>query len=224
MPQVRADRVRGAGDDLRATASPQPAPGDTAADTLMAADIKRFLERPIAPITLPSLPDAPPGAPIGDPAWTGSPPVGGAPGMTEDCRLKIEDSMAHDDCRLAINANRHSAIAIRESHLQSAIVNGFLHQDQQAVRPADPVRRRVVPAQSRRESRSCRAQRVRQDHALPHDRRRGSARRGRRLRPQEAHHRLLPAGRRGDERAARCSTRRSPAAAASARCITSSRR
>ena len=33
----------------------------------MAADIKRFLERPLAPITLPSLPDAPPGAPIGDP-------------------------------------------------------------------------------------------------------------------------------------------------------------
>ena len=42
----------------------------------MAADIKRFLERPLAPITLPSLPDAPPGAPIGDPGmdWLAPPP------------------------------------------------------------------------------------------------------------------------------------------------------
>jgi hypothetical protein len=31
----------------------------------LAADIKRFLERPLAPITMPALPDAPPGAPIG---------------------------------------------------------------------------------------------------------------------------------------------------------------
>jgi hypothetical protein len=39
---------------------------DLAAQQLMAADIKRFLERPAAPITAPSTFDAPPGAPIGD--------------------------------------------------------------------------------------------------------------------------------------------------------------
>jgi hypothetical protein len=44
---------------------------DTAQRTLIAADIKRFLERPIdlqRPISLPA-PDAPPGAPIGDLGW-----------------------------------------------------------------------------------------------------------------------------------------------------------
>jgi hypothetical protein len=44
---------------------------DTAQRTLIAADIKRFLERPLdlqRPIALPA-PDAPPGAPIGDPGW-----------------------------------------------------------------------------------------------------------------------------------------------------------
>jgi hypothetical protein len=42
-------------------------PEDVAAQALMNADIKRFLERPAAPITSPSTFDAPPGAPIGDP-------------------------------------------------------------------------------------------------------------------------------------------------------------
>jgi Met-zincin len=51
---------------------------DTAQRTLMAADIKRFLERPIdpqRPIPLVA-PDAPPGAPIGDPGndWLARPP------------------------------------------------------------------------------------------------------------------------------------------------------
>jgi hypothetical protein len=44
---------------------------DTAQRTLIAADIKRFLERPLdlqRPIAMPA-PDAPPGAPIGDPGW-----------------------------------------------------------------------------------------------------------------------------------------------------------
>jgi hypothetical protein len=52
------------------------APGDAAAGSLMAADIKRFLERPLAPVAMPSLPDAPPGAPIGDPGfnWLAPPP------------------------------------------------------------------------------------------------------------------------------------------------------
>src|SRR6185295_13773581 len=51
---------------------------DTAQRTLIAADIKRFLDRPLnveRPIALPA-PDAPPGAPIGEPAmdWLASPP------------------------------------------------------------------------------------------------------------------------------------------------------
>jgi hypothetical protein len=56
--------------------------GDTAQNTLIAADIKRFLERPIdtaRPIPFPA-PDAPPGAPIGDPGqdWLARPsPWGG---------------------------------------------------------------------------------------------------------------------------------------------------
>ena len=52
---------------LRRRRSARPKP-DTAQRTLLAADIKRFLERPLdpaRPIPLPA-PDAPPGAPIGD--------------------------------------------------------------------------------------------------------------------------------------------------------------
>ena len=69
---------------------------------------------------------------------------------------------------------------------------------QQAVRPADPLRRRLVPAQSRREGRPRRPERLRQDDAVPHDHRRGSAGRRRRVGAEEADHRLLPPGRRGD--------------------------
>ena len=60
---------------------------DTANRTLLAADIKRFLERPIdlqRPIPLPA-PDAPPGAPIGDPgeSWLAPPPpYGGSHGFS----------------------------------------------------------------------------------------------------------------------------------------------
>jgi hypothetical protein len=55
---------------------------DTANRTLIAADIKRFLERPLdlaRPIPLPA-PDAPPGAPIGDPGenWLAPPPPYGS--------------------------------------------------------------------------------------------------------------------------------------------------
>ena len=51
---------------------------DAAQNTLIAADIKRFLERPgdpAKPIPLPTA-DAPPGAPIGDPGedWLSAPP------------------------------------------------------------------------------------------------------------------------------------------------------
>jgi hypothetical protein len=61
---------------LRA-AAPTRTEADTAQRTLIAADIKRFLERPLdpaRPIPLPA-PDAPPGAPIGDPGfdWLAAP-------------------------------------------------------------------------------------------------------------------------------------------------------
>jgi len=49
---------------------------DQAQHTLIAADIKRFLERPMEPIRTPATFDAPPGAPIGDAPldWLASPP------------------------------------------------------------------------------------------------------------------------------------------------------
>jgi hypothetical protein len=56
---------------LRALAGtlPQTGVSPTAAHgTLLAADIKRFLERPAPPATTTPLPSAPPGAPIGEPA------------------------------------------------------------------------------------------------------------------------------------------------------------
>ncbi len=63
MPQVRAEASaalgRLAGDGL-------PTAADDAANKLFAADIKRFLERPMEPIRTPATFDAPPGAPIGD--------------------------------------------------------------------------------------------------------------------------------------------------------------
>jgi hypothetical protein len=74
---------------------------DTAQRTLIAADIKRFLERPLdptRPIPLPA-PDAPPGAPIRDwdqdwlappPAYGGSHPVlmGVLDGTFSDVKLQ----------------------------------------------------------------------------------------------------------------------------------------
>ena len=66
MPQVRAI----ASDALARIQSGQGLGNaqaeDVAAQHLMAADIKRFLERPAAPITSPATFDAPPGAPIGE--------------------------------------------------------------------------------------------------------------------------------------------------------------
>ena len=70
MPQVRALASRAlqgivtSGFTRPSTVGPPT--GDGAAMVLMAADIRRFLDRPIAPITMPATPDAPPGAPIGD--------------------------------------------------------------------------------------------------------------------------------------------------------------
>jgi hypothetical protein len=66
VPQVRAI----ANYTLRNLSERQAGGSDTAAvahQELIAADVKRFLERPAPPATTPSTPGAPPGAPIGDP-------------------------------------------------------------------------------------------------------------------------------------------------------------
>ena len=74
MPEVRAEAAEG----LRKIQSGDQALGgknDGPAQALIAADIKRFLERPIDPIRTPTTFDAPPGAPIGDsgPDWLAAP-------------------------------------------------------------------------------------------------------------------------------------------------------
>jgi hypothetical protein len=80
MPQVRALASRALqgiqGTGFSRPASSAPPSGDGAALSLMVADIRRFLERPLAPITTPATPDAPPGAPIGDPGMDWLAPVG----------------------------------------------------------------------------------------------------------------------------------------------------
>ena len=83
----------------------------------------------------------------------------------------------------------------------------------QAVRPSGAVRRGVVPAQSGREGGAGGAERRRQDHAVPHDRRRGVARRGRGHGPEAADASATSGRTSARCRAARCSTRPSPAAA-----------
>ncbi|MFL6281000.1 MAG: zinc-dependent metalloprotease [Vicinamibacterales bacterium] len=65
MPQVRAE----ASDALRKIQIGEhglTGKGDGPAQALLAADIKRFLDRPLEPIRTPTTYDAPPGAPIGD--------------------------------------------------------------------------------------------------------------------------------------------------------------
>jgi hypothetical protein len=51
---------------------------DSAQNTLLAADIKRFLDRPAEPIKPQATADAPPGAPIGDEGmdWLARPKMG----------------------------------------------------------------------------------------------------------------------------------------------------
>jgi uncharacterized protein DUF4953/uncharacterized protein DUF5117 len=75
MPQVRAE----ASEALRKIQMGEhglSGKGDGPAQALLAADIKRFLERPIEPLRTPTTYDAPPGAPIGDPGidWLASVP------------------------------------------------------------------------------------------------------------------------------------------------------
>jgi len=70
MPQVRAIASHALKTRMTAaTGSSAALTGERAAHaTLMAADIKRFLERPSVPATRMEVPEAPPGAPIGQPA------------------------------------------------------------------------------------------------------------------------------------------------------------
>jgi hypothetical protein len=69
MPQVRAivtQKLRQREERLSGTLVRKPA--DAAHAAMLAADIKRFLDRPFAPATRTDVPGAPPGAPIGEPA------------------------------------------------------------------------------------------------------------------------------------------------------------
>jgi hypothetical protein len=75
MPQVRAE----ASDALRQIQIGDHGlngKGDGPAQALLAADIKRFLERPMEPLRTPTTYDAPPGAPIGDSGIDWLAPVG----------------------------------------------------------------------------------------------------------------------------------------------------
>jgi hypothetical protein len=81
MPQVRAIATHKLQQRAqRLSAAPATTAGASAHASLLASDIKRFLERPFAPVTRSELPPSPPGAPIGDPGmdWLGrSAPVCG---------------------------------------------------------------------------------------------------------------------------------------------------
>ena len=75
MPQVRAIATQKL--QQRPAAPDRDVDGErrrVAHATLLAADIKRFLDRPFAPATRTELPTPPPGAPIGEPAmdWLGT--------------------------------------------------------------------------------------------------------------------------------------------------------
>jgi hypothetical protein len=74
MPQVRAIASHKLQQQARRlTTATSAGAASSAHATLIAADIKRFLERPFAPATRAEIPVAPPGAPIGDPGmdWLG---------------------------------------------------------------------------------------------------------------------------------------------------------
>jgi hypothetical protein len=69
MPQVRAIASQALKTRMSTATSTPGLTGERAAHaTLLAADIKRFLERPSVPATRIETPEAPPGAPIGQPA------------------------------------------------------------------------------------------------------------------------------------------------------------
>ena len=103
---------------------------------LIAADIKRFLERPIEPVRSQSTFDAPPGAPIGGDTgmdWLASPSWCGWDDRIDDCDCRMKIRLTSDGCRWRIGSLASaidSRLAIR--NLQSAVcnLNGFLYQDQ----------------------------------------------------------------------------------------------
>ena len=71
MPQVRAEALA-ALVDIGTAAGTASVPGGAdsqarAHNLLIATDIKRFIDRPLEPVRLQTLPEPPPGAPIGDP-------------------------------------------------------------------------------------------------------------------------------------------------------------
>lgn len=74
MPHVRAIATS----TLRDVRTDLMAMNDAPYAAMLAMDIERFLERPAAPATMPDMPNAPPGAPIGQPAmdWLGSLGIG----------------------------------------------------------------------------------------------------------------------------------------------------
>jgi len=77
MPQVRAIASAAlTGVNTMGGSLPQGSREDGAAQALMVADIKRFLERPMEPLRTPTTYDAPPGAPIGDVGMDWLAPVG----------------------------------------------------------------------------------------------------------------------------------------------------
>ena len=74
MPQVRAVATQKLLQRAqRLSGTPLTNAGASAHASLLASDIKRFLDRPFAPVTRTEIPTAPPGAPIGDPGmdWLG---------------------------------------------------------------------------------------------------------------------------------------------------------
>ena len=73
MPQVRAIASHALQRQQAALRAPQASVAATAHNALLAADIKRFLDRPSPAAARVEIPDAPPGAPIGEPAmdWLG---------------------------------------------------------------------------------------------------------------------------------------------------------
>ena len=74
MPQVRAIASQKLKQrQARLLAAPATSGGASAHSSLLAADIARFLDRPLAPATRGDIPTPPPGAPIGDPGmdWLG---------------------------------------------------------------------------------------------------------------------------------------------------------
>jgi hypothetical protein len=68
MPQVRAIATLKLQQRMqRMTSAPTTGAAAQAHGTLLAADIKRFLDRPMAPAARMEIPAVPPGAPIGEP-------------------------------------------------------------------------------------------------------------------------------------------------------------